>query len=373
MEIYPTVQTNRIIALPLIILPLLVSAPALSVTFDEIQAEIFTPTCAVSGCHANAQTPILSEGQSYANIVNVPSTQGLDYVEPGNPDQSYIVKKVEGTGVGVRMPFGQPALSASKIQLLRDWIEQGASSGSYLGRSYHMTASTSPNLSETHILNSSDSAQAFTGTLYHKSGLQLGDANVALHEGTINSQGRLILFSTDLETLFNVPPWTGPAIMDIQGSNQFDVMSKLTRNGRVTNTNCVRSGNAHNVEGADSSDVTYVRFINQGGTAISDIRGTLYGQNGDPVGETDVQFLAQLAPREAIFLTQPEISGIVGMTWDGEASLVLSENYENLRLMNLNFVNNETFFNFSCYMRGTDQNATPGTDGSPNIGNLTIY
>ena len=135
---------NRYLALPLLVTLLLASPTVFSATFDEVQSEIFTPTCAVSGCHANVQTPILSEGQSFANIVNVSSTQGLDYVKPGNPDQSYIVKKVEGTGAGARMPFGQPALTASKIQLLRDWIEQGASSGLYLGRSYHMTTSTSP-------------------------------------------------------------------------------------------------------------------------------------------------------------------------------------------------------------------------------------
>ena len=34
---------------------------------------------------------------------------------------------------------------------------------SYLGRAYHMTASTSPNLSEVYIINISDSALWFTG------------------------------------------------------------------------------------------------------------------------------------------------------------------------------------------------------------------
>ena len=62
---------------------------------------------------------------------------------------------------------------------------------SQLGRAYHMTASTSPNLSEVHIINTSDSAQSFTGTLFHKSGSQLGDSDVALHEGVIEAQGSL--------------------------------------------------------------------------------------------------------------------------------------------------------------------------------------
>jgi len=229
------------------------------------------------------------------------------------------------------------------------------SSNSYLGRSYHMTNSQSPNLSETQIINSSGSAQAFTGTLYHKSGDQLGAANVALHAGTINSQGRVILSATDLQTLFDVEPWTGPAILDIQGTMEFDVMSKLSRNGRVTNTNCVRSGNAQNVEGSDSTDIAYVRFINDGFTAIPDIRGTLYDADGNTIGQADAQFFAELGPREAVFKSQGSISNIIGSDWPGRASLVLSTTYDNLRLMNLNFVNNEIYFNFSCYLTASDQ------------------
>mgnify|MGYP003969423343 CR=1 FL=1 len=229
------------------------------------------------------------------------------------------------------------------------------SSNSYLGRSYHMTNTQSPNLSETQIINSSGSAQAFTGTLYHKSGDQLGAANVALHAGTINSQGRVILSATDLQTLFDVEPWTGPAILDIQGTMEFDVMSKLSRNGRVTNTNCVRSGNAQNVEGSDSTDIAYVRFINDGFTAIPDIRGTLYDADGNTIGQPDAQFFAELGPREAVFKSQGSISNIIGSDWSGQASLVLSTTYDNLRLMNLNFVNNEIYFNFSCYLTASDQ------------------
>ena len=229
-------------------------------------------------------------------------------------------------------------------------------SGSYLGRAYHMTASTSPNLSEVHIINTSGSALSFTGTLFHKSGSQLGDSNVALHEGVIAPQGRLILSTTDIEQLFNELPWTGPAILDVRSSDQFALMTKLSRNGRVTNTNCVRTGNVHNVEGNDSLDVTYIRFINDGTAALSNIRGTLYDTNGDPIGEPNVQLFDELGPREAIFLSRDPISAIVGDTWTGAASLVLSDTYENLKLMNLNFVNDETFFNFSCYESASDDN-----------------
>ena len=173
-----------------------------------------------------------------------------------------------------------------------------------------------------------------------------------LHEGLIEPQGRLVLLSTDLEQRFNELPWTGPAMLDVRSTNQFEVMIKLSRSGRVTNTNCVRTSSAQNVEGTDGLDVSYVRFINDGVTALANIRGTLYDTNGNPVGQQDVQFFDSLGPREAVFLGRDSISNIVGDTWTGAASLVLSDAYENLKLMNLNFVNDETFFNFSCYESG---------------------
>ena len=75
----------------------------------------------------------LSEGQTYANIVNVASSQqpSMDRIEPGDPDNSYLVNKIQGTqadvgGSGVRMPFGGGALSQSTIDLIREWVNEGA-------------------------------------------------------------------------------------------------------------------------------------------------------------------------------------------------------------------------------------------------------
>jgi hypothetical protein len=50
----------------------------------------------------------------------------LDRIEPGDPNNSYLVRKVEGTGQGGRMPLGQPALSNELIQNLREWVVDGA-------------------------------------------------------------------------------------------------------------------------------------------------------------------------------------------------------------------------------------------------------
>jgi hypothetical protein len=98
--------------------------------FQEIQDTIFTPIC--TNCHLGANAPQglhLDAANSYALLVNVASKEvpGLMRVNPGNPDASYIVQKIEGTAAqGARMPFGGPYLTQDRIDLVRRWIAAGA-------------------------------------------------------------------------------------------------------------------------------------------------------------------------------------------------------------------------------------------------------
>lgn len=96
--------------------------------FSYIQANVLNTSCATSGCHvAGAQTPNLT-GNSYNSIVNKQSSSGLDYIEPGDPNSSYLYLKITGTeGIsGSRMPLGSSALSQNVIDSIRVWIENGA-------------------------------------------------------------------------------------------------------------------------------------------------------------------------------------------------------------------------------------------------------
>ncbi len=112
--------------------PTSTGAPAL--TFIQIQAGIFTPRCAKSGCHVSASAAgglVLQAGLAYADIVGRPSLEApqLAYVRPGNPDASYLLKKVRGDAdiTGSRMPFdGPPFLSSQQIAGLTAWIQAGA-------------------------------------------------------------------------------------------------------------------------------------------------------------------------------------------------------------------------------------------------------
>jgi hypothetical protein len=66
---------------------------------------------------------------SFASLVGVSSIQQptLLRVAGGDPDNSYLVQKLEGTAAtGVRMPFGGSALDQALINDIRDWIADGA-------------------------------------------------------------------------------------------------------------------------------------------------------------------------------------------------------------------------------------------------------
>ena len=99
--------------------------------FSEIQAQLFTPTCATASCHSGANPPAnlnLQEANSYAMLVGIASDQdgNILRVNPGNPDASYLIQKLEGTaGGGVQMPPNN-ALAQAEIDVVRQWILDGA-------------------------------------------------------------------------------------------------------------------------------------------------------------------------------------------------------------------------------------------------------
>ncbi len=101
-------------------------------TLSEIQSRVFNNSCAFSGCHGGAAPAAgqnLSPGRSFANLVNVPSSQNSSFIRviPGDADNSLLVRKLEGTApFGSRMPLGRAPLGSSDIQLIRDWIDAGA-------------------------------------------------------------------------------------------------------------------------------------------------------------------------------------------------------------------------------------------------------
>ena len=102
-------------------------------TLASIQANVFTPSCAKSGCHtgAGAQAGLnLDPGSSWGALVNIVSSQDMlrTRVVPMDPDGSFLIQKLEGTAMlGGQMPAdGPPFLQQATINVIRQWIQDGA-------------------------------------------------------------------------------------------------------------------------------------------------------------------------------------------------------------------------------------------------------
>jgi hypothetical protein len=109
-----------------------VSTPPSGTTFADVQAVFDANNCTNAGCHSGS-TPSeglnLVAGSSFANLVDVPSSQvpALDRVEPGDPANSYLIQKLEGTAaVGFQMPLVGDPLPQSTIDDIKEWISNGA-------------------------------------------------------------------------------------------------------------------------------------------------------------------------------------------------------------------------------------------------------
>ena len=97
-------------------------------TFSSIQSKVLNISCAVSGCHNGNTFPTLTEGNAYANIVNVIGSSGQDLIEPGDADNSYLYLKIIGApGIfGEQMPKGLQPLEQGVIDSIKVWINNGA-------------------------------------------------------------------------------------------------------------------------------------------------------------------------------------------------------------------------------------------------------
>jgi hypothetical protein len=112
--------------------------PNLEATFSSIQRDILNasdssgrPAC--TSCHnGNIFVPGNFAGaNAYSNLVGRASFEkpSLLRVAPGDPDNSYLVHKLEGGPniIGERMPRGGgPFLTSGQMLVIRRWIAEGA-------------------------------------------------------------------------------------------------------------------------------------------------------------------------------------------------------------------------------------------------------
>jgi len=105
-----------------------------SPTLLEVQAQVLTPRCALSGCHVTGTPPfgldMSSVSSSAANLIGVQSAEkpALDRVAPGDAANSYLYWKLSGNPDinGDPMPASGGPLSPADLALIAAWIDGGA-------------------------------------------------------------------------------------------------------------------------------------------------------------------------------------------------------------------------------------------------------
>lgn len=109
-----------------------VNTPVVTASLENVQRTIFNQYC--TQCHAGSSAPLGLRLDSTENSFNLLVNQSsvevsqLLRVNPGDPDNSYLVRKLEGGPdiVGAQMPLGSDPLSSDEIDLVRQWIAEGA-------------------------------------------------------------------------------------------------------------------------------------------------------------------------------------------------------------------------------------------------------
>jgi hypothetical protein len=105
---------------------------------DEIQVVVFVPACATSGCHDAAvkggELDMSTAQASYDGMVNVTAANrvakanGWVNVVPGDPERSFLMRKLDapGLGEGDPMPSAAKQLTAPYRDAIVQWIAEGA-------------------------------------------------------------------------------------------------------------------------------------------------------------------------------------------------------------------------------------------------------
>jgi hypothetical protein len=103
-------------------------------SFSSLAVNVLEPHCATSACHGGsppAYAPQLDADAAYDELVGRPSFQAsMSLVEPGSPEQSYLVLKLRGSagwvgGIPTPMPT-EYALDEADIAAVESWILNGA-------------------------------------------------------------------------------------------------------------------------------------------------------------------------------------------------------------------------------------------------------
>lgn len=100
------------------------TAPKNKVSFDKQVKPIFRSHC--QGCHQPAKAQGGYVMTEFARLMSAGDSKEKPIV-PGRPDESYLLDQILPHDGKAEMPKDKPPLAESDIELVRDWIAQGAS------------------------------------------------------------------------------------------------------------------------------------------------------------------------------------------------------------------------------------------------------
>jgi hypothetical protein len=117
------IASDGLLADTLAVLVTVNDAPTLVSYAGQVQP-VFTANCALTGCHAMGMNP--AGGLRLINYNSLISGGNSgDVIAPSDPDNSLLVKRIEGT-ITPQMPYLGTPLPDSTIQMIRTWIAEGA-------------------------------------------------------------------------------------------------------------------------------------------------------------------------------------------------------------------------------------------------------
>jgi hypothetical protein len=88
----------------------------------------------------------------------------------------------------------------------------------------------------------------------------------------------------------------------------------VTKNGTVVRV--------LNIPGIKSPDLGYIRLYNTG-TQEFTVTGTLYGEDGKPIGNEGITLISSLKPNDVRALSRADLETLAGKTWEGRAWMMI--------------------------------------------------
>ena len=102
--------------------------PATHNSYGKQVQPLFDRGCAFSGCHG--PETFADRGYSLDSYPHATSRLGIIIAcypnEPCNPENSLLIRRIEGLDNRPTMPLFRPALTANQINGMKQWIREGA-------------------------------------------------------------------------------------------------------------------------------------------------------------------------------------------------------------------------------------------------------